>query len=636
MIAWKLIKSFTSFLKPKYNESELSVTFSNGSVIELKGAENEDSLRGTGLWGLVIDEFASIYNNWAVWNEVLRPALTDKKGWTLFIGTPKGKDALFELYIRGQHKDAGYLSFKYKTIDNPYIDPEEVEMAKQQMSERYFRQEYEASFEDFVGLVYPEFSSKAIIEPFYVQTHYSRIGAIDPAISGTTGVLKAFVDEKGCLIIYEEYYEQNVRVSEVAKIIRENSVRWFIDPSSAEKNIVKEGKLYSLYNEYSENDIRPIPAENDVEAGINRVAEYFKNEKIKIFSSCKNLIYELERYHWSSERETRTGLTKPKPYKKDDHLCVVGDTKILMANLTEKAIKDIKIGEWVKTSNGNQVVIDSRKTGNVEVSMLKLATGQLLIGTGGHKVYTNQGKKRLDCLRYGDMISVWKLSILIEGNIIGMANTMLKAVERAVCILTFGFSTMAKFLKDTVFTIKTKIQQITIFPILKLDSQGNICPTIQKGNYKTQSIEERTKYILAKSAHSLKSGTLLKWEKNGTVSIAKKSGQIINILKKNVSVVPKFIKHLSQLVQSIAQIIANQPTVESISTTKTRQDVYNLTVANSHNYYANGILVANCDSLRYLVMSRMSKTEFDDRPLNPNSAWGQLQAALKEKEADGW
>ena len=320
MIAWKLIKSFTSFLKPKYNESELSVTFSNGSVIELKGAENEDSLRGTGLWGLVIDEFASIYNNWAVWNEVLRPALTDKKGWTLFIGTPKGKDALFELYIRGQHKDAGYLSFKYKTIDNPYIDPEEVEMAKQQMSERYFRQEYEASFEDFVGLVYPEFSQKAIIEPFYVQTHYSRIGAIDPAISGTTGVLKAFVDEKGRLVIYEEYYEQNVRVSEVAKIIRENSVRWFIDPSSAEKNIVKEGKLYSLYNEYSENDIRPIPAENDVEAGINRVAEYFKSGKIKVFSSCKNLIWELERYHWSEERETRTGMVKPKPYKKDDHL----------------------------------------------------------------------------------------------------------------------------------------------------------------------------------------------------------------------------------------------------------------------------------------------------------------------------
>jgi hypothetical protein len=54
--------------------------------------------------------------------------------------------------------------------------------------------------------------------------------------------------------------------------------------------------------------------------GINRVGEYFKSGKIKIFSTCKSLIYELERYHWSEEKETATGMMRPKPYKKDDHL----------------------------------------------------------------------------------------------------------------------------------------------------------------------------------------------------------------------------------------------------------------------------------------------------------------------------
>lgn len=123
------------------------------------------------------------------------------------------------------------------------------------------------------------------------------------------------------MIIYEEFYEANVRVSTAATEIKEEGVRWFIDPASQAKTVQKEGKLYSLYDEYGEYGVRAYPGENDVDAGINRVGEYFKAGKTKIFSTCTNLIWELERYHWTEERETVGGDLKPRPFKKNDHLC---------------------------------------------------------------------------------------------------------------------------------------------------------------------------------------------------------------------------------------------------------------------------------------------------------------------------
>ena len=322
MICWKLLqKLLPPELTVKKNESELSVQFANGSIIELKGADNRDSLRGTGLDGIVIDEFASIYDNWAVWNEILRPSLADKKGWVLFIGTPKGKDAFYELWVRGERKDRDWHSWRFKTTDNPFIDPKEIEDAKLESPERYFRQEFEASFEDFHGLIYPEFKHKYhVVDPIKIPKGVNRVAAIDPAITGTTGVLKCFIDEDGDLYIYSEYYEKNKRVSEIAERIQEDDIFWIIDPSALKRGGTKEGKLYSLYNEFSDYGISPYLAEKDVDAGINRTGEYFKRNRIKIFKNCTNLIWELERYHWSEVKETIKGETKAKPFKKDDHL----------------------------------------------------------------------------------------------------------------------------------------------------------------------------------------------------------------------------------------------------------------------------------------------------------------------------
>ena len=129
--------------------------------------------------------------------------------------------------------------------------------------------------------------------------------------------------------------DRDVCLECLAETIKEDNVRWFIDPASSGSHIQREGNLYTLFDEYMDNGIVCEKAEKDVDMGINRVGEYFKSNKIKIFANCKNLINELERYHWSEEKETSSGVLKPKPFKKEDHLadCI----KYLVASRFEKS-----------------------------------------------------------------------------------------------------------------------------------------------------------------------------------------------------------------------------------------------------------------------------------------------------------
>lgn len=324
-LAWDILLKMipAELLAKKPHESELKFTLKNGATIHLKGADNPDTLVGRGLKGLVIDEVAKIRNHKRVWEEILRPALSDYLGFCIFISTPKGKDYFWELWLKGQRKEDDFESWQFKTADNPHIPRSEIKAAQAVMNETYFRQEFEASFEDFTGLIWPEFEQKIhVIDEIPIPNWYETIASLDVALSGTTAALKAAIDDDGTLYIVKEYYEQNKRASEVSEIIKPwNSGRWLIDPASKAKNVQRNGELYSLFNEYADNGIFAQPAENDVNAGINRVAEYFKAKKIKIFRGCKNLIHEIERYHWSEERETTLGISEAKPYKFLDHAC---------------------------------------------------------------------------------------------------------------------------------------------------------------------------------------------------------------------------------------------------------------------------------------------------------------------------
>jgi len=135
----------------KRNDSELVLTFVNGSVLQLMGADNPDTLRGAGPVGCVLDEFATMkYEAW----QVIEPILRANDGWAWFIGTPKGKNHLYEFYQRGLQGHKEWKSFYMTALDSGIFAPEQLEETKKSMTQRMFSQEMMCDWLENEGTVF--------------------------------------------------------------------------------------------------------------------------------------------------------------------------------------------------------------------------------------------------------------------------------------------------------------------------------------------------------------------------------------------------------------------------------------------------------------------------------------------------
>jgi hypothetical protein len=142
---WKLLRAVFRNYDAQVNESELLVRLPNGAEIAIKGAEQENNLRGAGLNMVCMEEYSYIKPH--VWEEIIYPMLTTTNGDALFIGTPNGYDHLYDAYLKGQSNDPEWKSWQYTTLDGGFVPEEEIKKAKSMMDERAFKTEFLASFE---------------------------------------------------------------------------------------------------------------------------------------------------------------------------------------------------------------------------------------------------------------------------------------------------------------------------------------------------------------------------------------------------------------------------------------------------------------------------------------------------------
>lgn len=143
-VAWDYLKSFVAPLPGVgVNESELTVTLPNGAKVSIDGADNIEAKRGNYFDGVVIDEVADMRPQ--TWGGVIRPALTDRNGWAVFIGTPKGTNLFSEVYYRAV-VDPNWCTKLLTCYDTGVLDQAEIEQAKAEMSEAMFRQEFLCDF----------------------------------------------------------------------------------------------------------------------------------------------------------------------------------------------------------------------------------------------------------------------------------------------------------------------------------------------------------------------------------------------------------------------------------------------------------------------------------------------------------
>lgn len=177
-LMWDLLirLAFPVTLKSNVNDGELTLV--NGVKIRIRGSDNPDALRGMKVYYAVIDEFKDIKP--MVWEDIIRPSLSDLKGGALFIGTPDSGDSLFrEYYERGvSGEDKEWKSWHLTTYDNELIDPKEIGNAKRSMSTMAFNREYMASFESMSEDIFKESWLKYGSEP---TKQFDTYIAVDPA-----------------------------------------------------------------------------------------------------------------------------------------------------------------------------------------------------------------------------------------------------------------------------------------------------------------------------------------------------------------------------------------------------------------------------------------------------------------------
>lgn len=150
MIAWEYLKYYTAKIPDrKVNESELFVELpsfhadSRGARIYVIGADRPDGLRGTYWDGVIIDEYAQIKKE--LWGEVIRPALADRKGWAVFIGTPKGQNQFYDMYL-GAMRRPDWFACLYTVDETGIIPPDELADMKREMTDTEIRQELYCDF----------------------------------------------------------------------------------------------------------------------------------------------------------------------------------------------------------------------------------------------------------------------------------------------------------------------------------------------------------------------------------------------------------------------------------------------------------------------------------------------------------
>ena len=143
-VAWDYLKQFAGAIPMvRFHETELRCDLPNGARIQLLGAENPDSLRGIYQDGTCLDEMADMPES--LFPEIIRPALSDRKGWALFIGTPRGHNAFYELYDAAERQPDWHTAL-FKASETGILDDEELEAASSMMSPDQYAQEYECSW----------------------------------------------------------------------------------------------------------------------------------------------------------------------------------------------------------------------------------------------------------------------------------------------------------------------------------------------------------------------------------------------------------------------------------------------------------------------------------------------------------
>lgn len=338
------------FLAPRgINRSDLTIDFANGCRFCVYGAERPEQIRGDGFDELVVDEADDPNFDEAIFNEVIGPALSDQLGTLVQTGSPKGRGRLYREYRKGQasspaeERDPDYESIQVTAVEAGIIAPHEIARAHRTRPLRAFRQEYEASFEAPVGIIYDEWDDRVHVVSKIPERFEEVIACVDWGTANRGAMLMLGVDR---ILLPETDDYDACELSRVHVVAEESHAgvgydddgwwriarnlqnrwdpsRWYGDPAGG-----KEGYLRQLRNALAGGEGRPaevVAADNQVGPGIAAVQAFMHHNemigdapRLLVHESCAWTRKEAADYRWRAHASVEDEFTD-EPVKKNDH-----------------------------------------------------------------------------------------------------------------------------------------------------------------------------------------------------------------------------------------------------------------------------------------------------------------------------
>lgn len=292
-IAWNYLKYYAAPLIEKVMETELSVILKNGALIRLYGADNPDALRGVYFDGIILDEYGDMQPR--LFGEVIAPTLADRKGWVVFIGTPKGPNHFFDLWEAAQLNPAWFCQMS-RASETGIIDLEELELLKNQpgSDEDTFRQEFECDFRAairgaYYGKLLNEIEAKGRLGSFPWQPELPVVTGWDLGISDDTSIWFAQRIPEGIQII-DFFTVSGYSIEDIMAVLQEKPYVYapFLLPHDAKSRSLQTGKTIreQMFELGSQSIVVPqVGVQNGIQAVRKTLPDvYFNyvNEDVKL------------------------------------------------------------------------------------------------------------------------------------------------------------------------------------------------------------------------------------------------------------------------------------------------------------------------------------------------------------------
>lgn len=623
-------------------------------------AEDPDSLESATAKAAWLDEAGQRKFKLGAWEAILR-RLSIAQGRALITTTPYDLGWLKQKIWDGWKKgDDDIEVIRFDSTENPAFPQAEFERAKRDLPAWKFDLFYRAIFTRPAGLIYDSFNEAQHKCPrFKIPNDWPRFLGLDFGGVNTAGLFYA-QDPKSNPEKYYLYREYKAGGRSAVEHVRyllqgEPSIPFAVGGSKSEDQWRREFAQGGVVGRQQVPGL-PIrgPEFSDVEVGIDRVYGAHARGQIVVFDDLSGYLEEKQTYARALDKNGEP--TEKIEDKETFHFCLAAGT-LVTTSTGALPIEQVQAGMQVLTRNGFHFVTDAWLTGIRPVRRVRFSDGTVLTGTVNHPVWV-KGKGFVPigelCYNYTVLHQreyEWKqplansteLFITATQNQSGGQIVSILSDKENVCIVPFGSFTTGQSLKGRKSITRTKTRSITILRILNLSSQAqNIF-----GNITRKSHRKELSSLINTAAQKQQTGISRERGVNGTQSISIESALSESRAASNAYVATQNMKRDNSEGKAVsAPTLASQSTEEELARTMSRQGVsnarsnlaipdtvsgntaqarvigfqnlkpepvYNLTVEDAHEYFANGILVSNCDAERYIISHLMRKDTFIQR-----------------------